>query len=147
MKLFLALAMSLVSSFAMADGLYKGLDQKGNPCQLTLEDVATVPTGVVETGLVDIWVGGYKLLNVNLDKKNESHYFVFRALLMDKGDNVYAQVIGSPITIGGIGLIFASVNLILDPASDSSVKVKLQGDGVWSWWKKDFTCNLVKVKK
>lgn len=141
MKFSVFIAAALASSVAMADGRFHGVDQDGGACYLDLEDVPTAPTGVIETGAVQIAVGGYRLTGLYLRKNSDTNYSVKDELLIDNGDGHYSRVIGAPITVAGLGILESTIHLEL--GQDKSVAaIRLKGKGLWAWWRKSFTCTL-----
>lgn len=141
-SLFTAAVVAMTASTALAEGRFYGLERQGGDCYVDVTDVPTAPTGVIETGAVQIAVGGYRLTGLYLHKNNSTNYSVREELLKENGRGHYSRVVGEPGAVAGLGLLEATIFIEETTETKAVTVVQLQGKGVWRWWKKQFNCVL-----
>ncbi len=120
-----------------------GTDDRGSACEVFISDMSDKNVLGEDVYFTNIQFSDYSYNGLFAKKTSDSSYEIENRLIRS-GYSSYNRDIGSPITVGGVGVLKIEANLNLGEVAN--LNAKLTGESLFSWYQKNLSCSGLQAR-
>lgn len=120
-----------------------GTDENGRSCEVFISDTSDKNVLGEDVYFTNIQFSDYSYNGLFAKKTSDLSYEIDNRLIRSDYSS-YNRDIGSPITVGGVGVLKIEANLNLGDAAN--LNAKLAGESLFSWYQKNLSCSGLQVR-